>query len=101
MLEFLGGRNAIDRHYDSFDYDTILNFTAASTRPGTMFSAANSSLLQWAATENITYNDHSNGLSPATYAKNADLSASVTVRASSPLPPPAFASHQSRWCQQE
>ena len=56
------GREVIGQGYDSFDLAASVRPSVHS--PGRLLSRANGSERLWLRSLNITYNDHSNGLSP-------------------------------------
>jgi gamma-glutamyl hydrolase len=81
LVETVGGERVITRGFNSTNFAQLLSFTDHA--PGRMFSHANTSLFNWLATENITYNDHMGGLRPLEERLNPSLGAMFNVLATS------------------
>jgi gamma-glutamyl hydrolase len=66
--------------FDSEELALPLDFTAdaATSR---LYQGANSSLMSWLASENITYNAHTEGITPDAFASNAGLVSTFKVLA--------------------
>ena len=81
ILAMIGGAGTVTPGFDSVDFPRTLDLTPRS--PGRMFSLFNATMLGWVATRNITYNDHSYGITPLRKALNAKLDATLDVLATS------------------
>eukprot|EP00930_Biecheleria_cincta_P004262 TRINITY_DN105160_c0_g1_i1.p1 TRINITY_DN105160_c0_g1~~TRINITY_DN105160_c0_g1_i1.p1 ORF type:complete len:271 (-),score=23.27 TRINITY_DN105160_c0_g1_i1:66-878(-) len=81
IIQTLGGNSALQTGFDAEDLSLPLNFTYSS--PGRLFRGANTSLMDWLATENITYNMHSSGIQPSHFRKNTILSEDFDALATS------------------
>jgi len=62
----------LEEGYDSYEYPIPLNFTAES-KTSTMFGDAPEKLYQALQKQNLTLNNHELGITPYTYANNANL----------------------------
>jgi gamma-glutamyl hydrolase len=81
LLRYIGGDDVLQGGFDSVDYPTSLTLTNSS--PGRVLAGANTSLLEWVQTENVTYNNHGYGIGPQNFAASANLSAFFDVTATS------------------
>lgn len=81
ITQTLGGKSALQSGFHASDLSLPLNFTSSS--PGRMFRGANRSLVNWLATENITYNMHVNGIEPSHFHENNMLIEDFEILATS------------------
>jgi len=63
LVEIFGGTDAITDGFDANDLASNMTFTEAA-KTSRVYESANPSLLQWLASEPITYNAHTEGISP-------------------------------------
>jgi gamma-glutamyl hydrolase len=82
IVESVGGTSSIGPGFDSEDLPADLQFSDAATA-SRLFKGANSSLMKWFAGENITYNNHKQGILPSKEKKNKDLTSAFSVLATS------------------
>ena len=64
IMEIFGGLDAVTGGFDAEYQPAALKLTAAA-KTSRLYSGANASLLEWVQTEQVTYNAHSKGISPA------------------------------------
>lgn len=82
MLEAVGGQDSIEyNHFDSEDFPGALNFTPPS--PGRIFANASAALEGWFVQDNVTYENHVDGVEPRHFARSANLSAMFDILATS------------------
>jgi len=73
LIEFVGGIDAIEHNqWADFDHPSNIEFTAAA--PGRLFAGANESLKQWFISAHADYENHHDGIAPASFASNPRLS---------------------------
>lgn len=81
LVEIFGGKGSIVGGFDSEDLPGSITFTE-SEKTSRVYAAANSSLISWLQTENITYNAHRQGISPESFTGNKGLTDTFKVLAS-------------------
>ena len=78
LMQIFGGMGDIVSGFDSEYMPANLIFTPAG-KASRLYAGANFSLLNWLATENITYNAHHAGITPQSAAGNKGLTQSIDV----------------------
>jgi gamma-glutamyl hydrolase len=82
LMEIFGGMGDIVPGFDSEYMPAKLTFTPAA-KTSRLYRGANATLLNWLATEPITYNAHHEGITPKSAASNKGLAQSIDVLSTS------------------
>lgn len=83
IIETVGGTAALEyKHFDAMDEPARLRFLF-SLDSDRLFKDANSSFMNWLVSEDITYEDHRDGIEPTRFDANPALSKAFDVLATS------------------
>jgi len=79
LVESTGGQEALEiGKFDATDMPMTLSFRPEVGK-GRMFQSANSSLMNWIERDNITYENHEDGIEPERFESNSKLAAMFDI----------------------